>query len=111
MVFSLSGARVIPNGADLFDGPPPPDQKSILVKGQVLCGNTGIPITGAVLDLWHADHHGNYDIQPGFDKGLSSLGFRAKVVSDENGNWTFRTILPNFYSIPSDGPVVSRRQL
>ncbi len=44
------------------------------------------PISGAVLDFWQADSNGKYD----------TVGFnlRGKVISDENGNYMLKTIIP-----------------
>ncbi|SAK95358.1 catechol 1,2-dioxygenase [Caballeronia temeraria] len=63
----------------------------------------GKPIAGAVVDTWHSDAEGFYDVQ-GKD-GLSALTGRARFRTDENGRYWFRTVLPAFYPIPHDGPV------
>ena len=47
------------------------------------------PLTGVVLDLWHADEHGDYD-ETGFR-------YRGHLVSDANGRYSFRTIIPGLY--------------
>lgn len=69
-----------------------------------------------MLDVWHADEDGHYDIQqPGVTvstgdtvgKGLSEqdCNYRAKVVTNDKGEYSFQSIRPKWYPIPSDGPV------
>jgi protocatechuate 3,4-dioxygenase beta subunit len=47
------------------------------------------PVTGALVDLWHADDGGAYDNE----------GFRLRghVLTDEEGRYAFRTIVPGLY--------------
>ncbi len=48
------------------------------------------PLSGAVVDLWHADDKGEYD----------NIGFRYRghVITGSNGAFRFRTIVPALYS-------------
>jgi protocatechuate 3,4-dioxygenase beta subunit len=64
----------------------------------------GKPLAGAKVDVWHADDDGYYDSQrPDYEtQGPSS---RARFVTDADGRFFFRTILPCSYPIPTDGPV------
>jgi protocatechuate 3,4-dioxygenase beta subunit len=47
------------------------------------------PISGALVDLWHADDAGDYD----------NAGFRLRghVFTDSEGRYLFRTIVPGLY--------------
>lgn len=47
------------------------------------------PISGALLELWHADADGDYDNE----------GYRCRghSFSDEQGRWWFATIVPGLY--------------
>ena len=56
------------------------------------------------VDVWHADDDGFYDSQkPAYaTEGPSS---RARFITDADGRFFFRTILPCSYPIPTDGPV------
>ena len=47
------------------------------------------PIRGALVDLWHADDHGEYD-----NKGFH---LRGHIFTDAEGRYAFRTILPGLY--------------
>ncbi len=64
----------------------------------------GKPLAGVPVDVWHADDDGYYDSQkPAYaTQGPSS---RARFVTDADGRFFFRTILPCSYPIPTDGPV------
>jgi hydroxyquinol 1,2-dioxygenase len=65
---------------------------------------SGKPLAGVPVDVWHADDDGYYDSQkPTYEtEGPSS---RARFVTDADGRFFFRTILPCSYPIPTDGPV------
>jgi len=64
----------------------------------------GKPLAGVPVDIWHADDDGFYDSQkPSYaTHGPTS---RARFVTDADGRFYFRTILPCSYPIPTDGPV------
>jgi hydroxyquinol 1,2-dioxygenase len=61
----------------------------------------GQPLAGAVIEVWQADAEGHYDVQ------VEGAGHRARAVfrSDANGRFAFRTVVPQAYPIPDDGPV------
>ena len=62
----------------------------------------GRPIAGALLEIWHADEYGNYDAQyPDLDTPQG----RGHLNTDSHGRFNFRSILPEPYPIPEDGPV------
>ncbi len=73
-----------------------------VVTGQVRALD-GRPLPGALVDVWQADDHGFYDVQqpdvqpPGNGRGL----FRTEA----DGSFRFRTVVPSYYPIPTDGPV------
>jgi hydroxyquinol 1,2-dioxygenase len=64
----------------------------------------GKPLANVPVDVWHADDEGFYDSQkPAYaTQGPSS---RARFITDADGKFNFRTILPRAYPIPTDGPV------
>jgi protocatechuate 3,4-dioxygenase beta subunit len=64
----------------------------------------GKPLANVPVDIWHADDDGYYDSQrPNYaTQGPSS---RARFVTDADGRFFFRTIVPCSYPIPTDGPV------
>ena len=64
----------------------------------------GKPLANVPVDVWHADDDGLYDSQkPNYDEVGASA--RARFVTDHDGRFFFRTILPCSYPIPTDGPV------
>jgi protocatechuate 3,4-dioxygenase beta subunit len=64
----------------------------------------GKPLAGVPVDVWHADGDGFYDSQK---EAYATEGptSRARFVTDHDGRFFFRTILPCSYPIPTDGPV------
>jgi protocatechuate 3,4-dioxygenase beta subunit len=64
----------------------------------------GKPLANVPVDVWHADDDGFYDSQKAnYDEVGASA--RARFITDEDGRFFFRTILPCSYPIPTDGPV------
>ncbi|MGV4980903.1 dioxygenase family protein [Streptomyces sp. NRAIS4] len=73
-----------------------------LVTGRVTDGD-GRPVAGARVDVWQADADGFYDVQrPG---EVPERNLRGLFAADQDGRFWFRTIVPRYYPIPSDGPV------
>lgn len=71
----------------------------ILVQGRVL-GPDGRPLAGARIELWQANAAGRYNhpadrvnqpLDPHFDGA-------ARLVTDANGGWSVRTVMPGPYS-------------
>lgn len=63
----------------------------------------GTPVAGAVIDTWHTDGDGFYDVQG--PNGLDGLAGRARFRADGSGQFWFRSVVPASYPIPDDGPV------
>ncbi|MBV9794025.1 MAG: 6-chlorohydroxyquinol-1,2-dioxygenase [Actinobacteria bacterium] len=78
------------------------ESEPCVVTGQVV-GTDGAPLAGAVLDVWQANDHGAYDVQ---EPGKQPAGNgRGLFTTDDQGRFWFRTIVPSYYPIPTDGPV------
>jgi len=73
----------------------------LLVAGRVL-DTGGAPIAGATLDVWQTAPNGLYSSQDP-DQDLHS--FHALFTTGEDGRYTFTTVRPVPYTVPSDGPV------
>jgi catechol 1,2-dioxygenase len=71
------------------------------MHGRVL-STQGEPIVGACLEIWQSATNGQYE---GQDPQQPAGNLRAKLRSDANGDYAFRTIKPTSYPIPTDGPV------
>jgi len=78
------------------------DGRAMLVEGNVR-DLQGDPIDGALIETWHADDHGFYDVQQ--STGKSALDMRARFKTDQAGHFWYRSIVPAAYPIPNDGPV------
>ena len=97
--FYVQRAPEHPLGADIsgtMEGAP------LLVTGTVSTAG-GEPLAGAVVDVWHSDDDGYYDVQQ-LDE-IGELAMRARFRTDENGRFWFWSIRPAAYPIPHDGPV------
>ena len=86
-------------GADIANGMA---GEPLLVEGSVT-RTDGTPVAGAVVDSWHTDGDGFYDVQG--PAGLEGLAGRARFRTDAQGRFWFRSIVPASYPIPDDGPV------
>lgn len=62
----------------------------------------GNPISDVDIDVWETDSKGFYDVQHQDREGFDG---RAKLRSNENGEFHFKAIVPVPYPIPDDGPV------
>jgi hydroxyquinol 1,2-dioxygenase len=73
-----------------------------VVTGRVVSVD-GTPLPGATLDVWQANDQGFYDVQqPGVQPRTNGRGY---FTTDDKGEFWFRTIVPSYYPIPTDGPV------
>ena len=72
------------------------------VSGSVR-NEVGSPLAGAVVDVWHSDQDGYYDVQQKQD--LQGVSMRARLRTDESGKFRFWTVRPAPYPVPHDGPV------
>ena len=59
-------------------------------------------MAGAIVDVWQSDDDGYYDVQR---PDLEAPALRARFRTDQNGRFSFWSIMPTFYPIPDDGPV------
>ncbi len=98
--FYVDNPPVKPSGADIAgDIPGVP----LLVSGTVARAD-GTPLSGAIVDIWHSDQDGYYDVQH-LDDFQGEHALRARFLTDAHGAFSFWTIKPAFYPIPHDGPV------
>jgi hydroxyquinol 1,2-dioxygenase len=95
--FYLGEHRTTPNGADIAVGIA---GTRMYAEGNVKSADRQ-SIAGAVVDIWHSDDDGFYDAQkPGPDPSL-----RARFVTNLSGHFAFKSIVPESYPVPHDGPV------
>ena len=97
--FHREGAPEVPlmhNIADDFPGDP------TLVYGKVTSVD-GKPIANAQLDVWEGNDDGFYDVQ--LEELNGAMALRGRLRTDKEGNYSFKTIKPVSYPVPTDGPV------
>ena len=69
------------------------------------CGITdpqGGPISGVEVDVWQASPVGLYENQ---DKSQADMNLRGKFTTDADGRFSFRSVKPAGYPVPTGGPV------
>lgn len=94
--FHVDDAPAVPPWGDLARGAP---GEPCYVRGRVL-GLGGEPVPAAQVEVWHADGDGLYDVQ---HEGSAALYARGRLQADAQGRFAFRTVLPQGYSVPTDG--------
>ena len=94
----LGEHRVTAHGTDIAAGI---EGEPMYVEARVSTPD-GAPLAGARIDIWHSDDDGFYDSQKS-DSTEPSL--RARFISDPDGRFHFKSIVPSSYPIPHDGPV------
>jgi hydroxyquinol 1,2-dioxygenase len=72
-----------------------------VVTGRVVSVG-GTPLPGAQVDVWQASDQGFYDVQQP-DVQPRGNG-RGLFTADADGRFWFRTVVPSYYPIPTDGP-------
>lgn len=89
------------NGYDrMDDGSEDGTATPMFLDGQVL-DLEGRPIAGALVDLWQADSKGNYSH---FDPSQSEFNLRRRILTDAQGRYRVRSIVPSGYGCNPDGP-------
>jgi catechol 1,2-dioxygenase len=62
----------------------------------------GNPIAGADVDVWQSSPVGLYENQ---DDTQADMNLRGKFTTDAAGRFSFRSVKPAGYPVPTDGPV------
>ncbi|MEM7348619.1 MAG: dioxygenase [Chloroflexota bacterium] len=88
-------------GAMIATGPEVERGEFAVVRGQIT-DTKGNPLAGATVDVWQSDDIGYYDTQ---DVNQPEVNLRALFTTGEDGEYWFRTVKPNSYPVPTDGPV------
>lgn len=95
--FYVEGAPEKHTGADLAPGQGP----GVVVHGSVRSVD-GQALTSATLDVWQTAPNGLYHVQ---DSQAEKYHLCGKVSVAADGSYSFRTLKPVSYAIPTDGPV------
>ncbi|MEV6624865.1 dioxygenase [Amycolatopsis sp. NPDC051106] len=97
--FFVEGRPRVADGADIsgdVSGMP------LFFTGRVV-DTDGRPIDGVDVDTWHSDSEGFYDVQQA-DKLHGEPAMRALLRTSSDGRFSFRSIVPRYYPVPTDGP-------
>src|SRR3954453_10302496 len=73
----------------------------LFVNGRVV-DKDGRPVAGAEVDVWHASPVGLYENQ---DPEQADMNLRGKFTTDQDGGFSFRSVMMVGYPIPTDGVV------
>ncbi|MGY3107379.1 catechol 1,2-dioxygenase [Bradyrhizobium sp. LM6.9] len=73
----------------------------LFVNGHVV-DRDGRPVAGAEVDVWHASPVGLYENQ---DPEQVDMNLRGKFTTDQDGGFSFRSVMMVGYPIPTDGVV------
>lgn len=88
-------------GSMIATGPEAERGEPTVVRGKITDTN-GNPLVGATVDVWQSDDIGYYDTQ---DVNQPEVNLRALFTTGEDGTYWFRTVKPESYPVPTDGPV------
>ncbi|AGH50739.1 catechol 1,2-dioxygenase [Sphingomonas sp. MM-1] len=95
----VAGAPESTGFARMDDGSEDDKAEVLILHGQVRDVN-GRPLVGAKVEIWHANTLGNYSY---FDKSQSDYNLRRTVITDAEGRYAVRSIVPVGYACPAGG--------
>lgn len=78
-----------PLRSDLTD--PGIEGTRITLEGTVYSSDCSTPLKGAMVEIWHCNADGVYD------NDSDAFSQRARLLSDDSGSYTFKTIFPGKY--------------
>jgi catechol 1,2-dioxygenase len=96
----VAGAPLCEGEARMDDGSEEGVATTLFIEGQVV-DLQGQPVAGAIVDLWQANTKGNYSY---FDKSQSAYNLRRRIVTDADGCYRARSIVPSGYGCDPQGP-------
>ena len=96
----VAGAPLSQGEARLDDGSEAGVATVLFLEG-VVRDTQGNPVPGAVVDLWHANTQGTYSY---FDSSQTDYNLRRRIVTDAQGRYRARSIVPSGYGCNPEGP-------
>lgn len=96
----VAGAPISQGETRMDDGSELDVATVMFLQGRVVDAE-GQPVAGATVDLWHANTKGNYSY---FDKSQSEYNLRRRIVTDADGRYRARSIVPSGYGCDPQGP-------
>jgi catechol 1,2-dioxygenase len=70
------------------------DKSTVLFMQGTVYDEDGNPIPNAKVEVWHANSLGNYSF---FDESQSDFNLRRSIITDEDGSYAFRSVVPLGY--------------
>jgi catechol 1,2-dioxygenase len=95
----VAGAPVVRGFARLDDGTEEDKGEIVFMQGQVF-DTQQKPIPYAQVEVWHANLQGFYSF---FGPPQTPFNLRRTIITDENGRYQFRSIMPSGYAVPPNG--------
>ena len=95
----IEGPFYIPNSPNIsILHPQSINSNLLLITGTVYANDCITPIPNAVIDVWHANK-GEYNEEKDLylNSDYETDFYRAKIYTDNNGNYAFQTVLPGKY--------------
>lgn len=95
----IEGPFYIPNSPNISILTPPEINSNLLfITGTVYANDCITPIPLATIDIWHANQ-GEFDATTNsyLNSSYEDQLYRAKIYTDNNGNYAYQTILPGKY--------------
>ncbi|MFI8334454.1 catechol 1,2-dioxygenase [Pseudomonas taetrolens] len=96
----VAGAPICNAEARMDDGSEEGVATVMFLEGQVL-DTLGQPVAGATVDLWHANTKGTYSF---FDQSQTEYNLRRRIITDAEGRYRARSIVPSGYGCDPQGP-------
>jgi len=96
--FYRAGAPRCANGDSIVRSPTPGD--ALHFRGWVR-DQGGKPVEGAEVDVWQSSPAGLYENQ---DRSQAEMNLRGRFVTDAEGAFSFRSVKPAGYPVPTEGP-------
>jgi catechol 1,2-dioxygenase len=87
------------NGASIVRSPTPGPE---LFASCRVVDPSGAPIAGVEVDVWHSSPVGLYENE---DDAQADMNLRGKFTTDAEGRFSFRSVKPGPYPVPTNGPV------
>ena len=98
--FLLEEAPRFDMGADISGGAA---GTPMYARGRIL-DTEGNPVPNVLIDVWHSDERGLYDVQEDLDK--TGPWARALLTTGADGVYSFWSVLPVDYPSPQDGTAI-----
>jgi len=96
--FYRAGSPRCANGDSIVRSPTPGAQLEFRGWVKDLQGN---PLAGAEVDVWQSSPVGRYENQ---DPAQAEMNLRGKFTTAADGSFSFRSVKPAGYPVPTDGP-------